>query len=293
MVISEKVTSKNNEVEKTLNKNIVESEAINNNIEENKIFNDIQNEIYLSIVWKEVLDGETVAQLKEISRGDRKAICEKIMNEYSWSNPVLAFAWADCLLYNGYGKNAIPLFAEYTYWPQNKEHFNWRIGYWWLHIWDGYEIWSDILSEMTWWLELAAWVYDEIYLEVYNNLDKFEKINPNIKWELYKNAFNKMQQWKKNQWFTEQQKTNFYDIESWCPKFIMHIWWFSCETVQTDEMVSCQKSLLENPLDLSPICENLFENVGSDIVCEKWDFGIDKISVQCETAWKTEVLFEN
>jgi len=112
--------------------------------------------------------------LKDISREERKEICFKIMIENEFKNPKLSYTAANCLLYNGYGKDAIPIFTRYIYFDHyNERFFNGRIGYGWFHSADWYHVGKDVLSKMTNGKNIYEWVTEEINKEIHSNYKKY------------------------------------------------------------------------------------------------------------------------
>lgn len=104
--------------------------------------------------------------LLPIKRIERKEICLKLLNTYTDSNPMVAYSAANCLLYNGYGKLAIPLFARYIYNGNNEKYFHKRIGYDWLHAGNWYKVDPAILENMLDGMDFYAWVEGKIEAEV-------------------------------------------------------------------------------------------------------------------------------
>ena len=110
--------------------------------------------------------------LMKESREDRGVICRKVMDYTRVKNPVASYAAANCLLYNGYGEQAIPLFSEFLFNGNNKKYLNGRMGYGWLHSADWYKV-GNVLSEMTKNQSMYEWVISEIKKEVISQPDKY------------------------------------------------------------------------------------------------------------------------
>lgn len=115
-----------------------------------------------------------IEALKEKSIEERKTICLKIMNDNEDSDPIAAFQAGNCLLYNGYGELAIPLFTKYIYNGYNQEYFNGRIGYGWMHSADWYGN-GSVLSKMTNGQDLYIWVGKKIKAELKRDPVKYGK----------------------------------------------------------------------------------------------------------------------
>ena len=128
---------------------------------------------YHQLISKLQIQGDKVENLSAftdvllpIKRVERKEICLKLLNTYRDSNPRVAYSAANCLLYNGYGKLAIPLFARYIYNGNNEKYFHKRIGYGWLHAGNWYKVDPTILENMLNGLDFYAWVGKKIEAEV-------------------------------------------------------------------------------------------------------------------------------
>lgn len=140
--------------------------------------------------------------LQDKSIPERKNICLKVMNENEDTNPRVAFQAGNCLLYNGYGELAIPLFTKYIYNGYNKEYFNGRIGYGWMHSADWYAV-GDVLTKMTGGKDLYIWVGEKIKYELYSDPVKYG-VNPlSLKMKDYVSIYLKSHP------FTEEEKKDF------------------------------------------------------------------------------------
>ena len=135
--------------------------------------NDFNQKVYNTLIQKLEIKNDKVNHLEEfteillpIQRSERKEICLKVLNTYKDTNPKVAYTAANCLLYNGYGDLAIPLFTRYLYNGYNEKYFNKRIGYGWLHNTNWYKVDDKILTNMLEGLDFYTWVTKKIDLEV-------------------------------------------------------------------------------------------------------------------------------
>ena len=106
-------------------------------------------------------------------REDRGKVCRKVMDDSRIKNPIASYTAANCLLYNGYGKQAIPLFTEFLFNGNNEKYMNGRIGYGWLHSADWYKV-GKVLPDMTNNQPIYEWVISEIRKEVISRPSKYK-----------------------------------------------------------------------------------------------------------------------
>jgi len=128
-----------------------------------------KNLLFLILFFNYINASDFFEIIKEKPREERKKLCLAKMNENKYSNPNIAYKAANCLLYNGYGKLAIPLFTLYINNGYNQKYFNNRIGYGWLHSANWYKVEPSILRDMTNGKDLYSWVVEEISNEEHHN----------------------------------------------------------------------------------------------------------------------------
>ena len=183
---------------------------------------------YKSIVEYDQITDKTESQKNQIktlmtlARSERKKICYKLMKSFGVSNPKLAYFAADCLLYNGYGKLAIPFFTEFSTNGNNKKFMNGRMGYEWLHAGDIYEVGGDVLYEMTEGKNFYAWISHGIQDETLNNFEQYNELNSDFVSSILKQIFR--EEVKLNPMSDEQKNT----VKN-CQKIMVHIRDFTCE----------------------------------------------------------------
>lgn len=100
--------------------------------------------------------------IKTLKITNRKEVCFTIMNQLQKSDPVSAFTAANCLIYNGFGKSAIPFLTDFSFNGNNEKYLHGRMGYGWLHSGDWYEVGKEALSKMTNGDDLFTWIQQEI-----------------------------------------------------------------------------------------------------------------------------------
>jgi len=277
-------SKKENKNVKIIEKKIfLEKNILNEKLEKiyNKIIENKKKTSEISSNWKESFN-----ELKKINIEDRKIICSKLMNEYKKIDPELAFYSANCLLYNGYWKLAIPLFAEYIYWEENKKYFNWRIWYWWLHSSDWYNVWWKILFNMTGNKDLFTWVGEEIQKEVLENIDKYKKINKDIFQILMKTELKKISKSESFIKLTENEKKEFLKKQLECSKLTLNLSWISCEFNRKPDYINCSK----NFKNVSEKCSKILQNRPKYQNCKKIESKENTVSIKCRDNWKEEII---
>lgn len=176
--------------------------------------------------------------LLPIKRVERKEICLKVMDEYKTSNPKVAYAAANCLLYNGYGNLAIPLFTRYIYNGYNEKYFNKRIGYDWLHAANWYKVDPKILSNMLEGLEFYSWITKQIETEVIMHKKLYGQ-------SAFANVLKqKMRKILAKKPLDAQEKKSFQN----CLNIFIHIDGHTCKfSKESKKLEECQKSLKKYP----------------------------------------------
>ena len=171
--------------------------------------------------------------LLPIKRVERKEICLKLVKTYENTNPKVAYHAATCLLYNGYGNLAIPLFSRYIYNGYNEKYFNNRIGYGWLHAANWYKIDTKILKEMLHGLDFYPWVTQEINNEILKHPSSYpsEAIPSVLKQKLHQRLKEKPMTPKEKQIFEQCSHIEIF-IENYICQYDKN----------TKKLVSCHKS---------------------------------------------------
>ena len=205
------------------------------------IYSDTLNtKVYHQLVQTLQIQGDQVKNISAftdillpIKRVERKEICLKLVKTYKDTNPKVAYHAANCLLYNGYGNLAIPLFSRYIYNGYNKKYFNNRIGYGWLHAANWYKIDTNILSKMLDGLDFYPWVTQEINNEILSHPHKYpSQAVPSV-------LKQKLRQRLKEKPMTTKEKQIFAQ----CPHIKIFIENYICQyDKKTNGLVSCHKS---------------------------------------------------
>jgi hypothetical protein len=176
--------------------------------------------------------------LLPIKRIERKAICLKALKAYEETNPIVAYSAANCLLYNGYGDLAIPLFARYVYNGNNEKYFNKRIGYDWLHAGNWYNVDPKILTDMLEGLEFYTWTTKQIENEVLMHQKLYgQKAFANV-------LKQKMRKVLAEKPLSPQEEKSFKS----CLNIFIHIDAYTCKfNKKTKKLEACQQALTKHP----------------------------------------------